>query len=158
LVGTGAGAAAPARHPCPLGGGLNMAELQTFQLPGTVGRTETDIALGREMIRAWRADGIFQVATDPAQDRTTREALAARRRFFGMPAQVKARCVSDLTYSGYIASGEEVTAGEADYSEIFTVCKDIPMGDPRIQQHWPCHGPAPWPDQEYRRSMAAFMA
>ncbi len=134
-----------------------MINLQTFRLPGTVSGTETDIALASAMIRAWRADGIFQVATDPAQDRTTCDALDASRRFFGMPAQFKAQCVSDLTYSGYIASGEEVTAGEADYSEIFTVCKDVAPDDPRVQARWPCHGPTPWPDQEYRRSMQAFM-
>ena len=70
---------------------------------------------------------------------------------------VKAGHVSDLTYSGYIASGEEVTAGEADYSEIFTVCKDVAVEDPRVQQRWPCHGPAPWPDPVYEQRMQAFM-
>jgi 2-oxoglutarate dioxygenase / 2-oxoglutarate/L-arginine monooxygenase/decarboxylase len=105
--------------------GHTMTELQTFRLPGAVEGTESDIDLARAMIRAWQADGIFQVATDPAQDRKTRDALKASRRFFGMPPEFKTECVSDLTYSGYIASGEEVTAGEADYSEIFTVCKDV---------------------------------
>jgi isopenicillin N synthase-like dioxygenase len=109
------------------------------------------------MIQAWRADGIFQIATDPTQDRKTRDALEASRRFFGMPIQHKARFVSDQTYSGYIASGEEVTAGEADYSEIFTLCKDVETNDPRVREQWPCHGPTPWPDQEFRRSMKAFM-
>jgi isopenicillin N synthase-like dioxygenase len=69
----------------------------------------------------------------------------------------KAARVSDLTYSGYIASGEEVTAGEADLSEIFTVTKDVPETDPRAQAQWPCHGPAPWPDEEYRQHMQGFM-
>jgi isopenicillin N synthase-like dioxygenase len=137
--------------------GHGVTELQTFHLPETVDGTESDIDLARQMIRAWRTDGIFQVATDPVQDRKTHDALEASRRFFGMSPQFKAEYVSDLTYSGYIASGEEVTAGEADYSEIFTVCKDVAVGDPRVQERWPCHGPTPWPDQEYQRSMRAFM-
>jgi 2-oxoglutarate dioxygenase / 2-oxoglutarate/L-arginine monooxygenase/decarboxylase len=135
-----------------------MTTLQTFQLPDTVNGTESDIRLAQNLIRAWQADGIFQIATDPAQDRVTADAMEASKRFFGLPLGVKARHVSDLTYSGYIASGEEVTAGEADYSEIFTVCKDIPVDDPRVQQRWPCHGPVPWPDLAYGRRMQALMA
>ncbi|WP_322756678.1 2OG-Fe(II) oxygenase family protein [Frankia sp. Cas3] len=134
-----------------------MTELRTFHLPESVNGTESDIVLARAMMQAWRTDGIFQVATSPAQDQKTRAAIEASRRFFRMPMTVKSGCVSDLTYSGYIASGEEVTAGEADYSEIFTVCKDVARDDARVEGQWPCHGPAPWPDADYQRSMQAFM-
>jgi isopenicillin N synthase-like dioxygenase len=75
-----------------------------------------------------------------------------------LPLAEKAAHVSDLTYSGYIASGEEVTAGEADYSEIFTICPDVALDDPRVAAGWPCHGPVPWPDEDYRLRMGAFMA
>jgi len=135
-----------------------MTDLQTFDLPESIEGAASDRSLAREMIRAWQTDGILQTAMTPEQNRTTADAVASSRRFFGMPLQDKAACVSDLTYSGYIASGEEVTAGEADYSEIFTVCKDLDVTDPRVLAHWPCHGPLPWPDEEYRRSMVAFMA
>ncbi len=113
--------------------------------------------LARQLIRAWQTDGILQVATTAEQDRTTRTAVEASRRFFSLPLPAKAQHVSDLTYSGYIASGEEVTAGEADYSEIFTVCKDVPVTDQRVRERWPCHGPVPWPDEAYARGMTAFM-
>ena len=63
----------------------------------------------------------------------------------------------DLSFSGYIASGEEVTAGEADYSEIFTVCPDIPVTDTRVAEAWPCHGPVPWPDEDYRTAMKNYL-
>src|SRR6266545_3377602 len=109
-----------------------MTTLQTFRLPHAVTGTESDVRLGHDLVRAWQADGIVQVATDPAQDRVTAEAIEASRWFFAQPMEVKARQVSDLSYSGYIASGEEVTAGEADYSEIFTFCKDLPPADPRV--------------------------
>jgi 2-oxoglutarate dioxygenase / 2-oxoglutarate/L-arginine monooxygenase/decarboxylase len=134
-----------------------MTTLRTFHVPESVTGARGDVALAARMIEAWQADGIFQIATNPAQDRKTRNAIAASQRFFAQPLEVKSRHVSDLTYSGYIASGEEVTAGEADYSEIFTVCKDLPLNDPRVQAQWPCHGPVPWPDPEYQRSMQAFM-
>ena len=110
------------------------------------------------MIRAWEVDGIFQIVAEPDQDRLIGEAIEASRRFFGMPLEHKASHVSDRTYSGYIASGEERTAGEADYSEIFTVCKDVPLDDVRVVEGWPCHGPVPWPDPDYRRVMTAYLA
>src|SRR6266511_2705356 len=135
-----------------------MTTLQTFHLPDNVNGTESDIGLAHDLMGAWQTDGIFQVATDPVQDRVTADAMEASRRFFRLPLDVKARHVSDLTYSGYIASGEEVTAGEADYSEIFTVCKDVPLDDPRVQRQWPCHGQVPWPDPAYQRRMQALMA
>ncbi|QSQ26860.1 isopenicillin N synthase family oxygenase [Pyxidicoccus parkwayensis] len=133
-----------------------MSELQTFVLPDAVTGQPSDIELAGQMIRAWRRDGIFQVAMSDEQEIKTERALEASRRFFRLPLEAKAKCVSDLTYSGYIASGEEVTAGEADYSEIFTVCKDVSLEDPRVYGKWPCHGPAPWPDEDYRQRMAAF--
>jgi isopenicillin N synthase-like dioxygenase len=134
-----------------------MTTLRTFRVPFSVSGTESDIRLGRTMIEAWQADGIFQVATDAGQDRATANAMASSRRFFAKPLADKASHVSELTYSGYIASGEEVTAGEADYSEIFTVCKDLPLQDHRVKAGWPGHGPVPWPDVEYEDSMTTFM-
>ncbi len=135
-----------------------MTELQTFHLPEIVGETESDTRLGRDLINAWQRDGIFQVAATPTQVRTTELAVASSKRFFQQPMEYKASRVSDLSYSGYIASGEEVTAGEADLSEIFTVTKDLPLTDPRVQAGWPCHGPSPWPDQQYAQDMQALMA
>lgn len=94
------------------------------------------------MVRAWQRDGIFQVAADGRQEARTRAALAASRRFFARPAAEKAACVNDTSYSGYIASGEEVTDGRPDASEIFTITPDIA---PVAAAGLPCHGPVPWP-------------
>lgn len=132
-----------------------MGSLQTFQVPDSV--TDSDSELGKEMIRAWQTDGIFQIATTPHLEDATRAAYAASKHFFRQPFETKAKYVSDLTFSGYIASGEEVTAGEADYSEIFTITKDVHPTDARILENWPCHGPVPWPDEEYQRAMQAYM-
>jgi isopenicillin N synthase-like dioxygenase len=134
-----------------------VTTLQTFTVPATVSGGDADRDLARRMIDAWQRDGIFQVATDASRSQKTQAAFEASRRFFRQPFAQKSRCVSDLTYTGYIASGEEITAGEADYSEIYTVTPDIPLDDPRVLARWPCHGPAPWPDDDYRRDMKAFM-
>jgi isopenicillin N synthase-like dioxygenase len=134
-----------------------MTKLRTFILPDSVTGSTVDRILGRRLVETWQEDGIFQIATTREQDRKTQEALAASRRFFSKPLPEKAEFVSDLTYSGYIASGEEVTAGEADYSEIFTVCPDVPVDDFRVRQGWPCHGPVPWPDADYRDAMEAYL-
>lgn len=134
-----------------------MTELRNFSVPEMVSGTPEDTVLGKQMIDAWRADGIFQVTTDPVQERRTQQAIAASRRFFSQPMELKSQHVSDLTYSGYIASGEEVTAGEKDYSEIFTVCKDVSQDDFRVADRWPCHGPVPWPDADYQAAMTGYL-
>ncbi len=131
--------------------------MRTFELPVSVSGTTVDRILGKQLVRTWEEEGIFQVAATAEQDRITGEALAASRRFFARSLPEKAKLVSDLTYSGYIASGEEVTAGEADYSEIFTVCPDIPLTDTRVTEGRPCHGPVPWPDEGYRTAMEAHL-
>ena len=134
-----------------------MTCLHTFIVPETVTGTAADLALGHAMIAAWRRDGIFQVARTPRQDLDTRQAFAASKRFFGWSFERKQRQISDLSYAGYIASGEELTAGQSDFAEIFTVTPDLPLDDERVRARWPCHGPVPWPDEDYRRCMTAFM-
>ena len=51
----------------------------------------------------------------------------------------------------YIASGEEVTAGEAAYSEIFTVCKDVPPDDPGRCSAGPATARCPGRTTTYQR-------
>ncbi|MBW4490662.1 MAG: hypothetical protein KME12_23050 [Trichocoleus desertorum ATA4-8-CV12] len=134
-----------------------MTDLQTFSLPESVTGTQADIEIARQMIQVWQSDGIFQIALNLTQDQTTKNAFETSQRFFRLPLKSKSQCISDLSYSGYIAVGEEVTAGEADHSEIFTICKDIPFHDVSVQTQWPCHGPVPWPDQNYQQGMKTYM-
>ncbi|MCM1966004.1 2-oxoglutarate and iron-dependent oxygenase domain-containing protein [Streptomyces sp. G1] len=131
-----------------------MGELATFRVPARITGTTADIMLGGAMVRAWQRDGIFQVAADGRQDARTRAALAASRRFFARPAAEKAAYVNDTSYSGYIASGEEVTDGRPDASEIFTITPDIPVA---AAAGLPCHGPVPWPSPGYRAAMEAYL-
>jgi len=135
-----------------------MTDLRTFRLPDPVVGASTDIELGRRLIETWQAHGILQIATTARQDALVHDAYQASRRFFALPRQDKARCVSDITYTGYIASGEEVTDGVNDGSEIYTITPDVDAQDARVLAGWPCHGPAPWPDGGFRDAMSAWMA
>jgi isopenicillin N synthase-like dioxygenase len=132
--------------------------LVTFTLPQRVVGSQSDVALGQKMIDTWRKDGIFQISMTVAQDATLQNAFRASKNFFSHPYTVKAKHVDDQSFSGYIASGEELTDGVADYSEIFTVTKDLPVTDPRVQNRWPCHGPCPWPDTNYAAMMKNLMS
>jgi isopenicillin N synthase-like dioxygenase len=144
-----------------------MAEPMTFRLPDT-GRAAprtaapSDRTLGRDMLAAWQRDGIFQVVPHPVQAQRIVTAMTAGRLFFSLPVEYKARHVCDLSYSGYSIFGERADASEAGVAEagrpeVFTVCKDVPAGDARVRAGWPCHGPVPWPDCEFRLAMRAFM-
>jgi len=134
-----------------------MPPLKRFTIPETITSHDDCRTLGKAIIETWRTDGILEIGLTAAQDRIVDTAMAQSRRFFAKPVEEKAKQVSDLTYSGYVACQEEQTAGESDYSEIFTVCKDLPLDDPRVEAGWPCHGPVPWPDNDYRDAMNAFL-
>ncbi|KAI9763557.1 MAG: hypothetical protein M1840_000419 [Geoglossum simile] len=135
-----------------------VGHLTTFALPQEVVGCQSDLALGQKMIDTWRKDGIFQIFLTPAQGATLRKAFKASKGFFRRPYGEKSGHVDDQSFSGYIASGEELTDGVADYSEIFTVTKDLPLTDPRVQSKWPCHGPCPWPNNNYATTMKDLMS
>ncbi|KAH8662548.1 2-oxoglutarate-dependent ethylene/succinate-forming enzyme [Xylariales sp. PMI_506] len=130
---------------------------ETFVLPDRVTGTFGDRTLGKVIIDTWRRDGILQIASDREGQQLQTHAYEASRQFFSKPQQEKASCVDSQSYAGYIASGEEITDGIADFSEIFTVTKDLPLSDPRVQAKWPCHGPCPWPDHGMREPVTKYM-
>ena len=141
----------------PPGFTASVGRLETFFLPHKVSGSVSDRALGSAMVNTWRRDGIIQIAMTRGQQMIYEEANAASKSFFGRRRAEKAACVDGGSYSGYIASGEEITDGVADYSEIFTVTKDVPLGDSRARKGWPCHGPCPWPDVHMKVAMERYM-
>ncbi|TFB05428.1 2-oxoglutarate-dependent ethylene/succinate-forming enzyme [Trichoderma ghanense] len=144
-------------HSMPPGFTAKVGRLETFTLPESVSGSVSDKAIADAMIGAWRRDGILQIGMTKSQQRTYQAASAASRRFFAQPHARKQACVDGSSYSGYIASGEEITDGVADYSEIFTVTKDLPHTDKRVAQGWPCHGPCPWLDQDMKAVMTRYL-
>lgn len=141
----------------PPGHLATTGKLQAFILPEEVSGSEEDKKLGKAIVDAWRKDGILQIAMKPEQEGLYKAANLASKRFFSKPHAQKAACIDSQTYSGYIASGEEMTDGIADYSEIFTVTKDLELDEPRVVAKWPCHGRCPWPDYEMKNPMERYM-
>jgi isopenicillin N synthase-like dioxygenase len=141
----------------PSGHNARVGSLQTFTLPQNITGSQGERIMGRAMVDIWRQDGILQIATNPFGQKIQAAAMEASRRFFRKPYNEKAACVDPQSYSGYISSGEEITDGIADYSEIFTVTKDLPLYDARVRAKWPCHGPCPWPDREMKGPIETYM-
>jgi isopenicillin N synthase-like dioxygenase len=142
----------------PPGHQATVGHLKTFALPEAVTGSPSDRKLGKEMIESWREDGIFQISMSSKQEDVLKHAYVKSQDFFKQPHDSKARHVDSQSFAGYIASGEELTDGIADYSEIFTVTKDLAETDPRVQAKWPCHGPCPWPNQDYKEVMGSVMS
>lgn len=134
-----------------------VGQLKTFTLPEKATGSPRDVEMGKAMINAWREDGILQVSMSSKQQDLFDKASAASKRFFAMPPTQKAACVDTQSYAGYIASGEEITDGVADYSEIFTVTKDLPLDEVRVKAKWPCHGPCPWLDSDMKTTIQQYM-
>jgi isopenicillin N synthase-like dioxygenase len=155
---THASAATELGKTIPPGYQAKIGILETFALPDHVTGSEGDRNLGKTMIDAFRRDGILQIETNPEGQRIQKSAYEASRRFFRKPYNEKAVCVDSQSYAGYIASGEEITDGVADYSEIFTVTKDLPLSDPRVRAKWPCHGRCPWPDSEMKEPVENYIS
>ncbi|PSN67428.1 Clavaminate synthase-like protein [Corynespora cassiicola Philippines] len=141
----------------PPGYKAQVGDLKTFELPPFVTGSTQDIALGKAMIDAWQKDGILQIRMDPQNKYLAERAFKESQRFFSLSSSEKKDCVDNQSFAGYIASGEEITDGIADYSEIFTVTKDLPLSDPRVQAKWPCHGPCPWPNDKMQQTMQGYM-
>lgn len=142
----------------PPGFNGSIANLETFQLPEKVCGSPSDWALGGALIDTWRREGVLQFARSAAQLKAYEDANAASREFFARPYSEKISFLNDSSYSGYTASGEEVTNGVADYPEIFTVYNDISSTDLAARRQWPCHGPCPWPNATMKKAMERYMA
>lgn len=142
----------------PPGFEATVGNFDTFVLPDNILGTLSDTSMAKAMINAWRKDGILQVAMSPRQERLFGQASKASKKFFQKTRAQKYACVNDSSFCGYVASGEEITSGIADHSEIFTVSKNLQPEDDRVLAKWPYHGPCPWPDKVMERDMMDFVS
>jgi len=142
----------------PPGVAATVGNFETFVLPEKVLGNLSDMMMAKAMINAWRKDGILQVAMSAKQGHLYDLASKASKRFFSKTPSEKHACVNDSSFCGYVASGEEITSGVADYSEIFTVSKNLQPDDHRVVAKWPCHGPCPWPDRSMERCIMDYMS
>lgn len=147
----------PYKYKMPAGYDAKFGDFKTFPLPMLISSDDKSVELGKEMVQAWRTDGIFEVKMTSWEEEVCEEATAASHRFFARPPDDKAKFCNDRSYGGYTAVGAEVTNGVADLSEIYTVVKNLPDTDHRVLANWPCHGPCPFPDDQTMYDWQAYL-
>ncbi|KAH7130872.1 putative ethylene-forming enzyme [Dactylonectria macrodidyma] len=149
--------AQPSGDAMPPGYHATVELLQVFTLSSEDMGSAADPSMGEALVAAWQQDGILKIAMDAEQQTLYKAAKDTSKRFFRKPFHQKAACIDSQSYSGYIANGEELTDGLADYSEIFTVTKGLDLDDPRASAKWPCHGSCPWPDADLRDPVKKYI-
>lgn len=140
--------------------GTKKGNFQTFSIPDEITETtRVHIELGKELIRAFRTDGLLQIEVKQSIIDISKKAYFESENFFkNNSLSTKLGYVNDLSYSGYIGVGDEKTNNQADGSEVFTITPDIALNDRRVEEKWPCHGPVPWPAEEYKTVMTSYMS
>ena len=126
-----------------------------FRLPDQV---EVDNDLSESIVGALQRDGLIEIELNEDQKVVLEMAYRASHRFFRLPQEKKSLLVNDGGYSGYVSSGEEMTDGIPDYSEIFTVTRDLPLMDPREWRDLPFQDTCPWPNDDYKGAMQNAMS
>jgi isopenicillin N synthase-like dioxygenase len=134
-----------------------IGHLKTFILPDIIRDDVESKAFAQNMIDEWRKTEIFKIQITPAHSTVLEDCFKKSKEFFQCSFKEKSKHVNDQSFAGYIASGEEMTDNIADYSEIFTITKDLKLSDSRVKNRWPCHGPTPWPNEEYKLKMDELM-
>jgi isopenicillin N synthase-like dioxygenase len=88
--------------------------------------------------------------------------LAATKRFFALPMEVKMRSYigNSTCHRGYVPEGEEVfSGGTVDRKEAFDTGLDLPADDPDYLAGNPLLGPNQWPDQPgFADAVSAYYA
>lgn len=134
-----------------------MTHLQTFSLPDHIDASKDNALLGKDIVSSWRKNGIIEIRRTRQQEEETVRAFEENAAFFRRNIEEKRKYVNDMTYSGYVASGEEKKSANPDFPEVFTIFPDIPMDDQRVKEKWPCHGPTNWPSDSFKEAMTAYM-
>lgn len=136
----------------------NHPKLETFFISDDHLPThESRVQAGKAIIAAIERDSIIQISIEGiAPPDVIKNAFKAQQNFFDLPISTKMQAHNDLSYAGYVYSGEEETAGKRDAAEIFTVTRDYDLHDSLVEDGVPCHGPVPWPSDEFKTAMTVY--
>lgn len=107
--------------------------------------------------RACRSTGFFAIRGHGIAPERREALLAAARRFFALPGDVKERVSlahGGRAWRGWFPLGDELTSGVPDLKEGFYVGRELPHSD------LPLHGPNLWPEQvpELRDAVTWWLA
>ncbi len=121
--------------------------------------------VARTIGEACRNIGFFYLVGHGVPDELVEHAFAEAKRFFDLPAEVKARISIDRSscHRGYFALGgenldpEKQTAA-GDLKEGLKIGRDLALDHPLVVAGTPLHGPNQWPDDlpGWRETMEAY--
>ena len=136
-----------------------LVSAKTVKLPSIIKDCPEHTKIGKEMIKIWKEEGIFQVKLEnDKQEKIMQNALAQTKKFFGdYSLEQKRSFVSKYTYSGYTGSLEEVTGIYKDTPEVFTIFEDVSTNDERFKKKYPIHGPVPWPFNDFKLAYEEYI-
>lgn len=101
-----------------------------------------DSSVGPAVDRALQQAGFLLVTGHGVDEELRAEVRAAARRFFALPAQVKARYAARIGGRGWLPPGVEANGRvegvetPPDLKESFAVGADTPVGDPEVDATW----------------------
>lgn len=104
--------------------------------------------------------GFFYIRGHGVPEAVIAAAAGAARRFFLLPAEVKARTRANLLHRGWHAAGGAVMEGATrpDLKEFFSMGLDLPADHPAVLAGEALRGPNQWPEDmpELRPAMEAY--
>lgn len=118
--------------------------------------------VGGQIDAACRELGFFYITGHGVDEGLQEDMEAAARRFFALPAAVKAEIAmanGGLAWRGWFPFEGELTSGRPDRKEGVYFGEELPADDPRVARGTPLHGPNQFPSEvpELRRTVLAFL-
>ncbi|WP_203070752.1 isopenicillin N synthase family dioxygenase [Falsiroseomonas ponticola] len=119
-----------------------------------------EAAVAAAINAACTGPGFFYVRNHGVPEATIAAAMAAARRFFLLPQEVKMRTKANLIHRGWHAAGGAVMEGakKPDLKEFFSIGLDLPADHPTVLAGEKLRGPNNWPAEvpELAPAMEAY--
>jgi isopenicillin N synthase-like dioxygenase len=145
---------------------IPVIDVQNLRSPGST--LDERRRVGFELDRACRDVGFFYVRNHGVCDDLTIRVRELSRRWFDLPAGVKAQIALTANckqkgFRGYQALGSNVTRYDGgfqrDWHEAIDLYKHFDESHPAAKAGLPLHGPNPWPTQVegYREALETYV-
>lgn len=137
-------------------GGLPVIDIAELAGGGDLHRVAAEIRA------ACTGPGFFYASGHGVPPETIAAAVAAARRFFHLPPEVKAATRANLVHRGWHRAGGAVMEGakKPDLKEFFSIGLDLPEDHPAVLAGEKLRGPNQWPAEvpELQPAMEAYFA
>ncbi|WP_461666422.1 isopenicillin N synthase family dioxygenase [Gordonia sputi] len=135
----------PVTYPCT----RPLVDLNSWQ----TGDAETRRSVAAEVDQALQQSGFLLLANHGVAPTLGTELRAAAKKFFALPASVKAQYETSVGGRGWLPSGKEANSfdgedsdsNKPDMKESYTIGRDYLTGDPALDKYW--FRPNVWPTE-----------